>query len=202
MNCIRAEGKASSWCLASAGLLITLLNLLTSKMEAGRPSDRHTASYARRQYQSPLRKYHISRKRIVLSHGVWTHVRCWRSISVHSHVKFVYHDQSRPRSAVLRWRFMGLWDMSLLWLPAASVPVLYNSPGRWPLSEWNGSWKVIFIVSFLVPEKRNDFFMISVTNHYNYTMGYFLFFMVWRIQLWKSFRGGQYICWKVTWDPQ
>jgi hypothetical protein len=44
-------------------------------------------------------------------------------------------------------------------------------------SEWNGSWKVIFFVMFVVPEKRNVFFVISVTNHYNHTL--VLFFSSW-----------------------
>ena len=52
------------------------------------------------------------------------------------------------------WRLMEPWDLDILWLPADSVPILYNSPGRWPLWEWNGSRNAIFFVSFVVWGRR------------------------------------------------
>jgi len=52
------------------------------------------------------------------------------------------------------WRLMEPWDLDILWLPADSVPILYNSPGRWPLWEWNGSRNAIFFVSFVVLRRK------------------------------------------------
>lgn len=104
------------------------------------------------------------------------------SNAVHRHLNWLYLNRSRPRSAMLRRSFCGTVEHGhIVWLPADSVPILYNSPGRWPLWEWNGSWNAIFFVSFVVLEKNNLSFTISVTNHFSYTL-IFLFLLIWDME--------------------
>jgi hypothetical protein len=65
----------------------------------------------------------------------------------------------------------------IVWLPADSVPILQNSPGRRPLWEWNGSWNAVLFVSFVVLEKESslyDFCHKSLQLFFD-----FFFLLVW-----------------------